>query len=358
MALLPPLHVYEHIHERVLPAFPGLRNATVGPLGNGLINQTFLVEQHAERFVLQRLAPIFPASINENIAVVTARLASAGLTTPLLLQTFDGRPCLDLGPEGGVWRLQTYVPGTSFDKVQSPQQAKAAGELIGRFHGALDGLGHGFVGLRLGVHDTDSHLANLRGALARHPQHRLYEQARALAEAILARAQEMTPLPELPPRICHGDLKLNNVLFAGERSPSSEIAVCLIDLDTVGPMSLAFELGDAWRSWCNRSGEDSPQAHVDLEVMRASLEGYGEGIGHPLSAIERRALLGAVEWISLELAARFLSDALDESYFGWNSRWYPTRGEHNLVRARGQFALHEAFLKTRQERAEILVVAA
>ena len=161
-----------------------------------------------------------------------------------------------------------------------------------------------------------------------------------------------------PAEYQHGEWVKRNVLFAGERSPSSEIAVCLIDLDTVGPMSLAFELGDAWRSWCNRSGEDSPQAHVDLEVMRASLEGYGEGIGHPLSAIERRALLGAVEWISLELAARFLSDALDESYFGWNSRWYPTRGEHNLVRARGQFALHEAFLKTRQERAEILVVAA
>jgi hypothetical protein len=61
-----------------------------------------------------------------------------------------------------------------------------------------------------------------------------------------------------------------------------------------------------------------------------------------------------VEWISLELAGRFASDALDESYFGWNSQRYSGRGEHNLVRARGQLALHEAFAATRIEREAIL----
>ena len=48
--------------------------------------------------------------------------------------------------------------------------------------------------------------------------------------------------------------------------------MCLIDLDTIG-RSLAFELGDAWRSWCNRTGENNPMAALDLQVFGASLDG-------------------------------------------------------------------------------------
>ena len=83
-------------------------------------------------------------------------------------------------------------------------------------------------------------------------------------------------------------------------------------------MPLAFELGDAWRSWCNRNGENNPVAELDLEVFRASLDGYRAGLGRPLSEGERRALLLGLDWVSVELAARFAADALYESYFGWD----------------------------------------
>jgi Ser/Thr protein kinase RdoA (MazF antagonist) len=342
------------IFEQVLPGFPGLSGAQVSPLGNGLINQTFLVEGDGGRFVLQRLASIFPAAINDNIAAVTSALARAGLATPRLMPARDGRSCLDLGDQRGVWRLQTFVPGVCFDKVQSPAQAAAAGGLVARFRRALDGLPHAFVGLRVGVHDTARHLARLKAALAEHPQHRLIEKVRPLAEVIHARASTLPPLPVLASRICHGDLKLNNILFAGEAPPDRDTAVCLIDLDTVGPMSLAHELGDAWRSWCNISGEDTQAARIDLDVFRASFDGYADALGRLLTEPELRVLLGGVEWISLELASRFAADALFESYFGWNAQRYASRGEHNLVRAQGQFALHEAFVATRRERAAIL----
>lgn len=343
-----------YLRSEVLPHFAGMAAAQASPLGNGLINQTFLVESSGGRFVLQRLAPIFPPAINDNIVAVTAALARAGMATPRLLPTTDGLTCLDLGPTGGVWRLQTYVDGVGFDTVESPAQAAAAGALVARFHRALDGLDHAFVGLRSGVHDTARHLARLRAAVAAHAGHRLLAQVAPLAERILRAAEALAPLPALPERICHGDLKLNNILFAGRRAPQSHTAICLIDLDTVGPMSLAYELGDAWRSWCNRSGEDATQARVDGDVFRASLKGYRGGLGRALTPDEREALLGSVEWVSLELASRFATDALDESYFGWDLARYASRGEHNLVRARGQLALHEAFCATRDERATAL----
>jgi hypothetical protein len=175
-----------------------------------------------------------------------------------------------------------------------------------------------------------------------------------LAGAIAAGAAALPPLPALAPRVCHGDLKFNNIMFAGRQPPADTRAVCLIDLDTCGPLSLAYELGDAWRSWCNRAGEDEVDARLDLDVFRASLEGYLAGLGRPLAADEREGLLLGVEWVSLELAARFAGDALAESYFGWDATRFPGRGEHNLVRARGQWSLHQALAASRGERARLL----
>jgi Ser/Thr protein kinase RdoA (MazF antagonist) len=344
----------DEIRADVLPHFDGWAGAAITRIAGGLINRSYLLARgDGARAVLQAVSAIFPPEMHGNIAAVTERLAAAGLVTPRLLPTSDGRPYL-LGPGGGLWRLLTYVDGVAFDVVGSAAQAGAAGELVGRFHAAVDGLTHPFVGMRVGVHDTPRHLARLEEAVATHAGHRLIADVRPLAAAIRAGAAALPPLPALPPRVCHGDLKFNNILFAGREPPDDARAICLIDLDTVGPLSLAYELGDAWRSWCNRAGEDDVHASLDLEILSASLRGYQSGLGRPLGADERRGLLLGVEWVSLELAARFAADALFESYFGWDETRFPGRGEHNLVRARGQWSLHEGLLATRDRRAAAL----
>jgi Ser/Thr protein kinase RdoA (MazF antagonist) len=343
------------IRERVLPQYPGWTEAVISPVPGGLINRTLLLELDDARAILQRVSSVFSPRIHENIAAVTARLAEAGVTTPRLVETRAGAPYV-AGPEvgGGVWRMLTHVEGVGFDAVTNVRQARSAGLLIARFHRALDGLRHEFVGMRANVHDTPSHLRRLAEVAATGAHHRLGSEVRVLAEDIATAAEKLPVLLALAPRVCHGDLKFSNLLFADHEPPASERAVCLIDLDTVGPLSLAYELGDAWRSWCNRAGEDTVEARLDLDVMRASLEGYREGIGVGIDAETRRALVLGVEWVSLELAARFAADAIAESYFGWDARRYPGRGEHNLVRARGQWALHGAFVATRAEREDML----
>lgn len=342
------------VPREILAAW-GLDDAEVEPLGNGLINSTFALARSgaAERFVLQRVNPIFDPRIHHNILALTEHLASKGVITPRLVPTRAGELAIE-SSEHGVWRLQTRVSGVGFDALDDAAQARAAGQFVGRWHAALGDLEHEFVGLRVGVHDTQRHLETLRQALDQHEGHRLYAQAEPLGRALLDAAEALPELPSLAPRVGHGDLKINNLLFAGERGAARTQPIALIDLDTVGPMQLGHELGDAWRSWTNRAGEDQPQARFDLELLEQALQGWLIGFGERPSEAERLSLLLGPEWISLELATRFAADALNERYFGWAPQRFAGRGEHNLARAQGQWSLHQAIVASRSARERLL----
>jgi len=326
-----------------LAAWDGMGDAELSPVAGGLINDSYEVQSSRGRFKLQRLNAIFDPQIHHNIQAVTERLKGRGIITPELIETRDGRLWTD-----GPWRLMTFIEGENFDSVDSPGRAEEASRLVGRWHAALDDLSHSFTGLRLGVHDTDGHLAKLRAALQSHGHHRLHREVKALANELFDAVEKLPTLAPLARQVCHGDLKISNLLFDGER------AICLIDLDTVGPTALAHELGDAWRSWCNPNSENVTAARFDLRLFEASWRGYTSTCSRPLDEPLRRNLLHGVEWISLELAVRFAADALNERYFGWDVSRHPAAGEHNLERARGQWALHRATLATRTERATIL----
>lgn len=335
----------------VLAEFGFGSEETIEPLGSGLINDTFAVEAEGTRWVLQRVHTVFSPLIHHNIAAVTEHLSARGIPTPRLRPTIDGAHWVER--DGRAWRVMTRLPGVTFDAVTSTVQAREAAAALGRFHRTLEDLEHEFVGLRSGVHDTPAHLERLRQAVGEHGGHRLYDAVAPLAEELLAKAESLPDLGQVPPRVAHGDPKLNNVMFAGRDGADAETAIGLIDLDTVGPMPLHLELGDAWRSWCNPKGEDETEAQFDLDVFEASVRGYADD-GPTLGTEEREALVFGVEVISLELAARFLADALNESYFGWNAERFATAGEHNLARARGQWSLHGKALATRSERDRLL----
>ena len=318
------------------------------PVTIGLINRTFLVHGSDIRdqpvAVLQRLHPVFAAEVNRDIEVVSAHLAAHGVETPALLRTTDGARWY--AQPGGVWRALSYVPGTTLHRIDDPDTARTAGALVGRFHRALDPLVHDYAFTRAGVHDTAAHLGRLKarahataGATADGggpEQAELLRAARALGRDILAAAATLPPLPDLPARHTHGDLKISNVLFF---PGDPRRARCLVDLDTLGRQTLAYELGDAMRSWCNPHGEDETEARVDDAIFAAAMAGYRSGAGDLPTAAERAAIVPGLETVCVELAARFCVDVFDDAYFGWDARRHPSRRAHNLVRARGQLAL-------------------
>jgi Ser/Thr protein kinase RdoA (MazF antagonist) len=322
--------------------YAALAGRPARPLGTGLINDTFLVDGRDGPAVLQRVHPVFGPRVHEDIAAVTERIARA-MPTPRLIPADDGSLYVLDPRDGRPWRAMTFVPGIALDKADSPDRVRAAGSLVARWHRALEGWSYAYVHVRPGVHDTRHHLSVLRDALAEHREHRLYDAVAPLAQSLFRGAETLTLAPEGAPLSAgphaihaHGDLKLSNLLF----DPETGAGACLVDLDTVCCMPWALELGDALRSWCNPRGEDVTEAAVDRALFSAALAGYASSAPDFLREIP--AAEGAADGlatIALELAARFLADALRERYFGFDPGRYPARGEHNLVRARGQWSL-------------------
>jgi Ser/Thr protein kinase RdoA (MazF antagonist) len=319
-----------------LARFPPAAGLELGEIPEpGLINRTWSVGV-PPRFVLQLVNPVIPAPADERLDLVTRHLALHGLPTPRLVRDRFGRAATP-DPEGGRWRLLTFVPGTTWHRLPHPRHACAAGALVGRFHAALQDLAGQLEPLRLQVHETPRHMRRLEETLSSCADHRLAAGIRRTGEGILdcwRRYGAAVGGLTLPERPAHGDLKVSNVRF----DPDGEKAVCLVDFDTLGRLPLDAEIGDALRSWCNPLGEDAGSARVDVELFAATVEGYLRAATF-VTVTEREALVPGLWRIATELAARFCVDAHEERYFGWDPRVSPSRGDHNLLRARCQLEL-------------------
>ena len=83
---------------------------------HGLVNETFKIETTSgEKYVLQRLNPIFNESTNEAVRSVTTFLSEKGFLAPSLVLTTDNQ--ISVNFEQRIWRLFTYVEGVVLQKV-------------------------------------------------------------------------------------------------------------------------------------------------------------------------------------------------------------------------------------------------
>jgi Ser/Thr protein kinase RdoA (MazF antagonist) len=321
------LHAAE-LPEEVRTAY-GWGDAHVRQIAGGLINSTFAVERDgAPIAVVQRLHAVFGPTVNLDLDAVTTHLAAKGMLTPRLIRTREGAAWIDV--DGKSWRALTWVDGETVHAVPDLAWAEAGGELVGRFHLAVADLNHTYAFSRAGVHDTAAHLARLT-ACAIGPGDAEWKD---LAKRILDAAESLPPMPSTPKRHCHGDLKISNLLF----TPAGR-GRCLVDLDTLGLGTMAFELGDAMRSWCNPHGEDAGSVSFDLAIFCAAIRGVRSVADALLTSDERTSIVIGLETVCIELAARFCVDVFRDEYFGWNPQKFASRREHNLVRAEGQLAL-------------------
>ena len=241
------------------------------------------------------------------------------------------------------WRMLTYVEGSrTVDVPEDAEQAREVGQALGSFHALIHDLPVDTLADTLeGFHVTPLYLAQYRRALAEH-RGPVGEEL-AWAQAFVAEREELADVlegarerGELRPRPIHGDPKVNNVLL----DAGSGAAIGLVDLDTVKPGLVQWDIGDCLRSACNPLGEETEDwraVRFDPSLAEALLTGYLGAARGFLEETDYAYVVPAIRLIAFELGLRFLADHLaGDVYFR------TTRPGHNLARALVQFRLTES----------------
>ncbi len=322
---------------------------SVDEYGAGNVNDTYLIRATDGQCILQRLNPaVFPKpeQIMHNLRILDDHVRPKLLAYPNQRWELPGiiptRSGADYyrDKDGGCWRVQTFIADTeSFATIASVAQAQEAGRALGFFHGLIHDLpAHLLHDTLPGFHVTPGYLAAYEALAASPPRPDQSEQALFCHRFIGERKDTAEVLEaarlrgELLPCPIHGDPKLANILF----SRNTGQAVSIIDLDTVKPGLLHYDIGDCLRSCCNAAGEDVPLAEVsfNLAYCGAILRGYLPQVAPFFSVADYHYIYDAVHLIAFELGLRFFSDHLaGDVYFRIR------RPGQNLHRARVQFAL-------------------
>ncbi len=333
------------------------RIAEIRELGAGNVNDTFLVATGSKRdkyFVLQRINRrvfIRPELIMQNLRVLSAHV-SEGLRRnppagrrwemPRALLTADSTDHW-IDPDGCFWRAISFIEDSeSFDSVIDLDHAAEVGFAIGLFHSLVSDLPAERLKDTLeGFHITPIYLGRYLAVL---------EKGRTPASADAAycmdfidRRKEFASVLEkakadgrLPLRIIHGDPKVSNVMI----DTRTGLAVSIVDLDTVKPGLVHYDIGDSLRSCCNPLGEDPgtpEEVRFEPGLCQALLRGYFSAAKSFLTEHDREFIYDSIRLLAFELGMRFFTDYLEgDVYFKVKDR------RHNLRRALVQFRLTES----------------
>lgn len=326
--------------------------------GNGNVNDTYLVtldSSSEDRFILQRInTRVFkqPALVMSNIRAVNDHSfkppqrrfieSNRRFELPRVLLTRDGQDHW-IDSDGSFWRALSFIRNArSYDIVSNEDHAQEVGFALGRFHGMISDLPVGRLADTLpGFHIAPLYLGHYDRIVAgRHPPRRpeidralrFVEERRDLAHVL----EKAKTRGELFLRPIHGDPKVNNVMIDKDTGH----AVSIVDLDTVKPGLIHYDIGDLLRSGCNPAGEETDRletVHFEPDLCRAILRGYlGEAVEF-LTVKDREYLYPAIRLIAFELGLRFLCDHLEGDVY-----FKVKHPGHNLVRALVQLKLTES----------------
>lgn len=331
---------------------------SVAEHGSGNVHDTFLVTldgSEGNRFILQRVSThVFrhPLEVMSNIRKVTEHIQRRILSTPaldgrrweplLVLRAHDGADHW-IGPDGSFWRAFSFIEGArTFDTLQGPDHAREAGGALGLFHALVQDLPCAELFDTLeGFHMTPGYLKHFDEVVGVRAPASSREMVAAL-DFVQDRRQLASVLEDaraagvLRIRPIHGDPKVGNVMVDSETGR----AVSIVDLDTVKPGLIQYDIGDCLRSGCNPAGEHPERlddVRFDLTLCRAILEGYLSIAGGALSRHDIDFIYDSAQLITFELGLRFLTDHCEGDVY------FKTRFPgQNLRRALAQFRLCES----------------
>jgi hypothetical protein len=334
------------------------------PYGSGHINDTYcvVVEQGATpvRYIFQRINhSVFknPVALMENIARVTAHIGAKihgeadSFRRVLTLIPSTGGNAYFCDALGNHWRVYVFIEkARTFDAVESTAQAFQAAQAFGNFQKLLADLPaprlHDTIP---DFHHTPKRFAALEKAISADVANRA-KLAKPEIEFAL-RHQAITGVllaANLPERVTHNDTKFNNVML----DDATGEGICVIDLDTVMPGLVLYDVGDMVRTTTSPVKEDErdlSKVTMQFPMFEALMRGYLSSAAGFLTPAEKKFLPFSGKLITFEIGLRFLTDFLaGDTYFKVH------RDGHNLDRCRTQFKLVES-IEQQEEKMNQLV---
>jgi len=325
----------------------------ITPFGQGLINDTFKVStensQHTN-YILQKInRNVFsqPRLIIDNIRITLEHINkkhsdSDKLVFPKLCATKAGE-FFAVDQDQQIWRMLEFIENTiAYETITSTSLAEEVGHTLGHFHCLTHDLNPEKLNDILPhFHITPSYYREYCAALKSHSTVKTENDKRFLFCQNFIESRKMTidilekakAAGDLSIRIIHGDPKLNNILF----DKTSNKAKSIIDLDTIKPGLVHYDLGDCIRSCCNPGGENPKKASdisFDFIQAKSLLGGYLEQARRFMSATDITFIPDAIRLLPIELGIRFFTD-----YLVGNKYFKTQYAEQNLERAQAQFLL-------------------
>ena len=313
----------------------------------GLINKTWLIKTRDQEYILQEVSPIFDVTIHDDAWAVCSFIAPQGLTVPKLISTDDNKLYYNL--DNKIFRALKYINGQSYHKIINLTMAEQSGLILGKFHKALLNFNYNYRSQRRQAGDFVFHANNLKQAIQEQNHHEYYARAYNLATNMINNMHNLIQNQTVTSRHIHGDPKISNILF-----DNNYHALALVDFDTLNKGGWSLEIADALRSWCNPNQEDILEAHVDLEIAKNALAGYGEIMKGLWSAQERVELINNMQAITLCLAMRYLTDVFYEKYWAYDTARFVRPADHNILRAQAMYNLYEDFVSKKSEIANLI----
>lgn len=321
--------------------------ASITPLGNGHINDTFKLTTTTNHFVIQRVNhTVFPdpVAVCNNTQHINQHLNKQKLIgnypycVPQQLQTKRGESAVKIGDN--YWRIMEFIENSyTLESVTSAKQAALVAQAFAQFSHALSE----FPARNLSViiddfHNISSRMEQLQQATSKDEHNRLMH-CQVVVDFCFSQQSfidhVMTLCQKLPIHVTHNDTKINNLLF----SSSSHQPCAVIDLDTCMPGLLMHDFGDMVRTCCSNLAEDDTDIHnmvLNFSIFEALIVNYQETFADNITALEKQSLIVGARLLPFIIGTRFLTDYLNgDSYF------QTAHTNHNLDRAKNQFQLYK-----------------
>jgi Ser/Thr protein kinase RdoA (MazF antagonist) len=333
-------------------------NSIVKPFGSGLINNTWLISDKGNDFILQRINHnVFkqPFDIATNIHLVCDHLKSEhpGYLFPCPRKTISGDNMAFIENEG-YFRVFPFVKNShTIDTVNSPSQAYEAAKQFGRFTNLLSKFPVDDLKITLpDFHNLPLRYSQFEASIQQGNKERINESSTLIGflkdhHDIVTISEQISKNPDFKKRVTHHDSKISNVLF-----DNTDHGLCVIDLDTVMPGYFISDFGDMMRTYLSPVSEeekDLSRIEIREDYFKAIAEGYLSEMGNELSATEKKYLVYAGKFMTYMQSLRFLTDHLN------NDIYYGAKYDgHNFIRANNQVSLLKKIMEKEKLLQEIV----